>query len=64
MDELKKQLLKQIAGLEKEPQGAFNIRVNGKAEKRNSTKDISITPLSSGDGIEIRVPKGWAEPIV
>ncbi len=58
MDELKKQLLKQIAGLEKEPQGAFNIRVNGKAEKRNSTKDISITPLSSGDGIEIRVRDG------
>lgn len=58
MDELKRILLKQIAGLEKEPQGAFNIRVNGKAEKRNSTKDISISPLSSSDGIEIRVRDG------
>lgn len=58
MDELKKQLLKQIAGLEELPQGAYNIRVNGKPEKRNSTKDISITPLTDCDGIEIRVRDG------
>ena len=58
MDELKKQLLKEIAGLEKIPQGAYNIRVNGKAEKRNSTKDISITPLASGDGIDIKIRDG------
>jgi len=58
MDQIKKTLLKEIANLESVPQGAFNIRVNGKSEKRNSTKDISIISHREKDGIEIRVKDG------
>lgn len=58
MESIKKTLLKEIAGLEKVPQGAYNIRVNGKLDKRNSTKDISISTLDGKDGIEIKIKKG------
>ena len=52
-------LLKEIADLEKVPQGAYNIRMNGEAEARSSTANIEITPKSDGKpGIDIRVKSG------
>ena len=58
MESIKKTLLKEIANLESVPQGAYNIRVNGKLEKRNSTKGINISTLPDKDGIEIKIKKG------
>ena len=42
MDAIEKQLLKEIAGLEEIPHGAFNIRANGGLEGRNTTANIDI----------------------
>ena len=36
-------LLKEIAELEKTPQGAYNIRRNGQLDSRASTANIEIT---------------------
>ena len=52
-------LLKEIADLEKVPQGAYNIRMNGEAAGRASTANIDITPRADGkSGIDIRVKPG------
>jgi Fe-S cluster assembly scaffold protein SufB len=51
-------LLRQIADLEKTPQGAYNIRKNGQADSRSSTANISIEPKSDKPGIDIRIKDG------
>ena len=51
-------LLRQIADLEKTPQGAYNIRKNGQAEGRSSTANISIESKSDKPGIDIRIKDG------
>ena len=52
-------LLKEIADLEKTPQGAYNIRMNGEAAGRASTANIDITARADGKpGIDIRVKPG------
>ena len=43
MDQAEWKLLKEIAELEKTPQGAYNIRRNGALDSRNSTANIEIT---------------------
>ena len=43
MNGIDKELLKEIAELEGVPQGAYNIRKNGKLEGRASTANIEIT---------------------
>lgn len=55
MDKIDKELLAQIADLHKIPNGAYNIRKNGKALSRNSTSDIEIVPKSDKSGIDIIV---------
>ena len=42
MDKIEKDLLKQIADIEKTPMGAYNIRENGKLAARNTTANIDI----------------------
>ena len=51
-------LLRQIADLEKTPQGAYNIRKNGQLESRSSSANISIEPKSDKPGIDIRINDG------
>ena len=51
-------LLRQIADLEKTPQGAYNIRKNGQSDSRSSTANISIEPKSDKPGIDIRIKDG------
>lgn len=51
-------LLRQIADLEKTPQGAYNIRKNGESDSRSSTANISIESKSDKPGIDIRVKDG------
>lgn len=58
MDNVQKELLKQIAGLHEIPVGAYNIRTNGKTEARNSTEHIEIIPKEGSDGIVIKIKAG------
>ncbi len=51
-------LLRQIADLEKTPQGAYNIRKNGQADSRSSTANISIDQKTDKPGIDIRIKDG------
>lgn len=58
MDNVQKELLKQIAGLHEIPVGAYNIRTNGKTEARNSTEHIEIVPKEGSDGIVTKIKAG------
>ena len=51
-------LLRQIADLEKTPQGAYNIRKNGQADGRSSTANILIESKTDKPGIDIRIKDG------
>lgn len=51
-------LLKEIAGLDGIPAGAYNIRANGQAAGRHSTEKIEITPKTDHPGIDIRIQPG------
>lgn len=51
-------LLKEIAGIDEIPSGAYNIRANGQAAGRRSTEKVEITPKADHPGIDIRVQPG------
>ena len=53
MDNIEKNLLKQIADIEKTPQGAYNLRENGKKVERKTTANIDIVSKKDKDGIDI-----------
>lgn len=55
MDEIQKRILHEVAELDSLPVGAYNIRANGKAEARNSTANIEITPKTDKSGIDIKI---------
>lgn len=50
-----KKLLKTIADMDETPQGAYNIRVNGKGVERQSTDNVDIVSKADVDGIDIIV---------
>ena len=59
MDNIDWKLLREIADLEKTPQGAYNIRRNGQLDARSTTANIDITTKTDGkSGIDIRVKPG------
>ena len=58
MDAIEKRILEEVAELHGMPQGAYNIRYNGEAQARQSTKEIEITPRAEGSGIDIRIKDG------
>ena len=58
MDEIRLQLLKEVAGLHEIPEGAYNIRENGKSIGRQSTDEIEIVPIQDGSGLNIYVKPG------
>lgn len=58
MNEVDKELLKEIADMHSVPQGSFNIRKNGESIAKNSTKDIEIVPKKDKSGIDIIVKEG------
>ena len=58
MDAIQKNLLEQVADLHTVPEGAYNIRVNGKAEGRSSSANIDIVPKPDKDGIDIIIKPG------
>ena len=58
MDAIQKNLLKQVADLEKIPVGAFNIRANGQLDSRNTTANIDIVTKEDKPGIDIKIKPG------
>lgn len=53
MDNIQKNLLKEIANIEKTPMGAYNIRSNGKGIERHTTENINIITKQDKPGIDI-----------
>ena len=58
MDEIQKELLRQVADLDALPVGAYNIRADGKSIARNSTANIEIVSQKDRPGIEIHIRPG------
>lgn len=58
MDKIAKKILEEVADLHKIPEGAYNIRLNGQSEGRNSTEHIIITNREDGTGINIDIMDG------
>ena len=58
MDNIEKNLLKEIANIEKTPIGAYNIRKNGQGVERNTTENIDIVTKKDKPGIDIYIKEG------
>lgn len=58
LDEIQKRLLREVADLHKVPDGAYNIRANGKSVGRSSSAHIEIEPREDGAGLIVRVQPG------
>lgn len=55
---IQKNLLREVAGLEKIPEGAYNIRANGEAAGRHTTANIDIVTKTDKPGIDILIRPG------
>ncbi len=53
MNDIEKNLLREVAEIEKVPMGAYNIRENGEGIKRNVTENINIVTKKDKPGIDI-----------
>lgn len=58
LDAIDKKVLKEVAGLEEIPKGAYNIRKNGKLLAREVSANINIETNERGDGIIINIKPG------
>lgn len=58
MDQIQMEMLKQVADLHEVPQGAYNFRINGKGEARNTTEHIDIVTKNDKQGIDIIIKPG------
>ena len=58
MDQIQMTLLREIADLHGVPEGAYNIRSNGKLDSRNTTANIDIVSKENGTGIDIIIKPG------
>lgn len=58
MDLIEKNLLEEVSGLHEVPEGAYNIRNNGKSEARNTTANIDIVTKEDKPGIDIIIKPG------
>lgn len=58
MDQIKKNLLMQVADLHTVPEGAYNIRENGSASGRRTTANIDIVSKTDKPGIDIIIKAG------
>lgn len=58
MDAIQKNLLEKVSGLHEVPEGAYNIRVDGKSYARKSSANIDIIPTKDKNGLEIRIKDG------
>ena len=53
MDSIQKKLLQEVSGLHETPEGAYNIRANGKSAVRGTTANIDIVTKDDKPGIDI-----------
>ena len=58
LDEIQKRLIEEVADLHEVPEGAYNIRANGKMAARSTTANIDIVTKEDGSGIDIRIAPG------
>ncbi len=58
MNQITEHILEEVAALHGIPEGAYNIRENGKSIGRSSTEEIQITTREDGKGLEIRIAAG------
>ena len=58
MEQIERDLLKQVAELDSLPVGAYNIRTNGASSARNTTADIDIVSKTDKPGIDIIIKPG------
>ena len=58
LNEIQKQILKEVADLHGVPAGAYNIRANGESAGRNTTANIDIVTKEDGSGIDINIRPG------
>ena len=58
MDQIAKEMLAQVADLHEVPEGAYNIRENGKSVARNTTANIDIVTKTDMSGIDINIKSG------
>lgn len=63
MDKLQQDLLFEIAGIKDFPDGAYNIRVDGSSVGRSSTKNITVSPLTGKQGLEINIKPNTKETV-
>ncbi len=64
MDEIQRQLLEEVADLHEVPEGAYNIRTNGKSSARNTTANIDIITKDDNSGIDIKIKDGTVKESV
>lgn len=58
IDAIQKNILHEVANLDSIPQGAYNIRANGKSAARNTTANIDIVTKKDKPGIDIIIKPG------
>jgi Fe-S cluster assembly scaffold protein SufB len=58
LTEIQKKIIAEVADLHKVPMGAYNFRVNGGLEGRNSTANIEIASKADETGIDIHIKPG------
>ena len=58
MDKIQQTLLEAVTELHGVPEGAYNIRANGKSAARNTTANIDIVTKEDKPGIDIRIKAG------
>lgn len=57
-DTIQDRMLEEVAGLHGVPEGAYNIRANGKTASRSTTANIDIVTKTDKPGIDIRIKPG------
>ena len=50
LDDIQKRLIAEVADLHKVPEGAYNFRVNGALDSRNTTENVDIRSKADGTG--------------
>ena len=58
MDAIEKHILEEVADIHEVPEGAYNIRANGKLAGRNTTANINIVQKEDKPGIDIIIAPG------
>ena len=61
MDQIQERLLAEVADLHGVPEGAYNIRANGKMAGRSTTANIDITTKTDKPGIDIMILRSSRE---